>query len=658
MSKPEKPHLNLVVIGHVDHGKSTTMGHLLYLTGTIDDRIIKEYEEKKQIIEEKYSERFKNYLFDTCEKIEKRQLHIEEENKKLRKELGEIEQRIAKFFPLEEIKKLVEDYTEWDWKKTTEFINNISKYCNKLEDIIHNIDEEYIAVSGRIVKRRVPEELVNALQELAERKYINYLNRIYENLKIHPNNDIIMLNNSIKLLVKNPTRKNSSYREVDKKRRKFIENYIRKNTTSLSREEIEKIDIILVGNNHVFNVQPFLLENSTKQHHIILLAPFFDFKREISNGKISEDTCLTSKYGITSGIAIIDYHTHTPRFTFPTLEEIRKILKLLRKKDEFIVTLKHGDEHIGKDVMRREAAISFNKIIEELADAGLIDLRIKLGDFIQAGKYFGATREGYFVKPNLERQLNIYRYLGEDADRKIVKNSRLKESIIWLPGNHIPEEIRQAITAYIRESLPDNKNTNSLEKILEDLKFHSGLDSKFDEGAIGVRLLGYESYYETEMIEKNKKNERNYGKLLALHKVGKGGIYKTDPVMRTIKYLYDTGLIMKGFREITAGHAHVPAIGKAFDGIELCFPSSLEHIDRKLKHNEESLSPYGIKIGFPYYFPIVFIRSFLPPNHRGPATHEFITDSLLEEYYEKRIDREVSKIKSNIDNKLFLRLLI
>jgi elongation factor 1-alpha len=46
MSKPEKPHLNLVVIGHVDHGKSTTMGHLLYLTGTIDDRTIKEFEEE------------------------------------------------------------------------------------------------------------------------------------------------------------------------------------------------------------------------------------------------------------------------------------------------------------------------------------------------------------------------------------------------------------------------------------------------------------------------------------------------------------------------------------------------------------------------------------------------------------------------------------
>jgi elongation factor 1-alpha len=46
MSKSEKPHLNLVIIGHVDHGKSTTMGHLLYLAGSIDDRTIKTYEEQ------------------------------------------------------------------------------------------------------------------------------------------------------------------------------------------------------------------------------------------------------------------------------------------------------------------------------------------------------------------------------------------------------------------------------------------------------------------------------------------------------------------------------------------------------------------------------------------------------------------------------------
>jgi len=38
MSSSEKPHLNLVVIGHVDHGKSTTMGHLLYEIGAVDQK--------------------------------------------------------------------------------------------------------------------------------------------------------------------------------------------------------------------------------------------------------------------------------------------------------------------------------------------------------------------------------------------------------------------------------------------------------------------------------------------------------------------------------------------------------------------------------------------------------------------------------------------
>ncbi|MEM1589299.1 MAG: translation elongation factor EF-1 subunit alpha [Candidatus Bathyarchaeia archaeon] len=46
MSRPEKPHLNLVIIGHVDHGKSTTTGHLLYLAGVVDERTIKQYEEE------------------------------------------------------------------------------------------------------------------------------------------------------------------------------------------------------------------------------------------------------------------------------------------------------------------------------------------------------------------------------------------------------------------------------------------------------------------------------------------------------------------------------------------------------------------------------------------------------------------------------------
>ena len=30
-----KPHLNLIFVGHVDHGKSTTVGRLLYYSGVI-----------------------------------------------------------------------------------------------------------------------------------------------------------------------------------------------------------------------------------------------------------------------------------------------------------------------------------------------------------------------------------------------------------------------------------------------------------------------------------------------------------------------------------------------------------------------------------------------------------------------------------------------
>mgnify|MGYP001071567504 FL=1 len=36
----EKTHINIVVIGHVDSGKSTTTGHLIYKLGGIDKRTI------------------------------------------------------------------------------------------------------------------------------------------------------------------------------------------------------------------------------------------------------------------------------------------------------------------------------------------------------------------------------------------------------------------------------------------------------------------------------------------------------------------------------------------------------------------------------------------------------------------------------------------
>lgn len=42
----EKPHINLVFVGHVDHGKSTTVGRLLYDTGAIDEQAMRKLKEK------------------------------------------------------------------------------------------------------------------------------------------------------------------------------------------------------------------------------------------------------------------------------------------------------------------------------------------------------------------------------------------------------------------------------------------------------------------------------------------------------------------------------------------------------------------------------------------------------------------------------------
>ncbi|MDE1833596.1 MAG: translation elongation factor EF-1 subunit alpha [Candidatus Micrarchaeota archaeon] len=44
----DKPHMNLIFIGHVDHGKSTTVGRLLYESGAITDRDIARFKEMTQ----------------------------------------------------------------------------------------------------------------------------------------------------------------------------------------------------------------------------------------------------------------------------------------------------------------------------------------------------------------------------------------------------------------------------------------------------------------------------------------------------------------------------------------------------------------------------------------------------------------------------------
>lgn len=51
----EKIHINIVVIGHVDSGKSTTTGHLIYKCGGIDKRTIEKFEKEAQEVSNSYN---------------------------------------------------------------------------------------------------------------------------------------------------------------------------------------------------------------------------------------------------------------------------------------------------------------------------------------------------------------------------------------------------------------------------------------------------------------------------------------------------------------------------------------------------------------------------------------------------------------------------
>ena len=48
MSASKKPHMNLVVTGHVDNGKSTTVGHLMVDMGVIDQRTIDSFAKESE----------------------------------------------------------------------------------------------------------------------------------------------------------------------------------------------------------------------------------------------------------------------------------------------------------------------------------------------------------------------------------------------------------------------------------------------------------------------------------------------------------------------------------------------------------------------------------------------------------------------------------
>jgi len=75
MPPKEKPHMNLVIIGHIDHGKSTMMGHILVLTGAVTE---KEARDIEKIAKELDRESFKfAYFMDSLEEERKRGITID-----------------------------------------------------------------------------------------------------------------------------------------------------------------------------------------------------------------------------------------------------------------------------------------------------------------------------------------------------------------------------------------------------------------------------------------------------------------------------------------------------------------------------------------------------------------------------------------------------
>jgi elongation factor 1-alpha len=71
----KKPHINLVVIGHVDHGKSTTVGRLLYEAGAVDEQTLAKL---KQEAAEKGKAGFEfAYVMDTIKEERERGVTID-----------------------------------------------------------------------------------------------------------------------------------------------------------------------------------------------------------------------------------------------------------------------------------------------------------------------------------------------------------------------------------------------------------------------------------------------------------------------------------------------------------------------------------------------------------------------------------------------------
>ena len=76
----EKNHINLIFIGHVDHGKSTTVGRLLFDAGTVDEITMRKLKEKAEQLGKSGFEFA--YVMDTLKEEQERGVTIDLSHKK------------------------------------------------------------------------------------------------------------------------------------------------------------------------------------------------------------------------------------------------------------------------------------------------------------------------------------------------------------------------------------------------------------------------------------------------------------------------------------------------------------------------------------------------------------------------------------------------
>ena len=75
-----KEHINLVFIGHVDHGKSTTVGRLLFDSGNLDEQSMRKLKEKAEQLGKKGFEFA--FVMDTLKEEQERGVTIDLSHKK------------------------------------------------------------------------------------------------------------------------------------------------------------------------------------------------------------------------------------------------------------------------------------------------------------------------------------------------------------------------------------------------------------------------------------------------------------------------------------------------------------------------------------------------------------------------------------------------